>query len=168
MNKKSSLYQITDLIETYEEGLYWYLRKMLISHENSKDVLQEVFLRAWKNLDQFRGEAKISTWLYKIARNQALRFMEKEKKRFDAAGLFVKEDLLRKLSSDELISGDEIQMSLQKAILSLPFTQREVFNMRYFDEMKYEQIGEILEISVNSLKVSFHHAKNKIEELLKS
>jgi len=167
-NKFLEGYSIEDLIDEYQESLYWYLRKILISHNNSKDVLQEVFLRVWKNLEKFRGDAKISTWLYRIAHNEAIRFIEKEKKRLEFLGISIEDELLRELTSDELISGDEVQMQLQKAIITLPLTQREVFTMRYFDEMKYEQIAEITGISVNSLKVSYHIAKNKIEEVLKS
>ena len=165
---KSSKYTIQQIVEDFEFELYWYLRKILISHENTKDVLQEVFLRTWKGLEQFRGDAKLSTWLYQIARNEAFRFLEKEKKRLEVMGTSIEENLINKLSSNELISGDEIQIKLQKAILTLPFTQREVFTMRYFDDMKYEEISEILAISVNSLKVSYHHAKAKIENIIKS
>lgn len=168
LSKTKLKYNIKDIIENYEQELYWYLRKILISHDNTKDVLQEVFLRAWRNLDKFRGDAAISTWLYQIARNEAFRFLEKEKKRLESLGVSLEENLAAELTTSDLISGDEIQLALQKAILTLPLTQKEVFTMRYFDEMKYEKISEILDISVNSLKVSYHHAKTKIEKQLKS
>lgn len=160
-------YNIKQLIENHQQELYWYIRKILISHENTKDVLQETFLRAWKSLDGFRGQATIQTWLYRIARNEAIRFLEKEKRRLETTGISIEVELLNKLTTGEYISGDDIEMNLQRAILTLPLTQREVFNMRYFDEMKYELIAEILETSVNSAKVSYHHAKTKIEQNLK-
>lgn len=160
-------YNIKKLIENHQQELYWYIRKILISHENTKDVLQETFLRAWKSLDGFRGQATIQTWLYRIARNEAIRFLEKEKRRLETTGISIEVELLNKLTTGEYISGDDIEMNLQRAILTLPLTQREVFNMRYFDEMKYELIAEILETSVNSAKVSYHHAKTKIEQNLK-
>lgn len=160
-------YNIKQLIEKHQQELYWYIRKILISHENTKDVLQETFLRAWKSLDGFRGQATIQTWLYRIARNEAIRFLEKEKRRLETTGISIEVELLNKLTTGEYISGDDIEMNLQRAILTLPLTQREVFNMRYFDEMKYELIAEILETSVNSAKVSYHHAKTKIEQNLK-
>lgn len=160
-------YNIKQLVENHQQELYWYIRKILISHENTKDVLQETYLSAWKSLDGFRGDATIQTWLYRIARNEALRYLEKEKRRLEATGTSIEEELLNKLTTGDYISVDEIEISLQKAILTLPLTQREVFNMRYFDELKYENIAEVLEISVNSAKVSYHHAKTKIEEVLK-
>ncbi|HPR30492.1 MAG TPA: RNA polymerase sigma factor [Prolixibacteraceae bacterium] len=168
IRNKPTSYHINELIETYEEGLYWYLRKIIISHDNTKDVLQETFVRVWKNLGSFKGEAKISTWIYRIAHNEAIRFLEKEKRRYEELGMTIEEGLKNKLQSDEYVSGDDIQMKLQMALLKLPVTQRSVFTMRYFDEMSYDDIAEILETSVNSLKVSYHHAKNKIEEILKT
>jgi RNA polymerase sigma-70 factor (ECF subfamily) len=167
LKRDSSAYNINAIVDDHEKEIYWYLRKLLISHENTKDVLQETFLRAWKNLDTYRGDAKISTWLYRIAHNEALRFLEKEKKRLENNGSNLEEDLLNKLRSDEYISGDEIQMTLQEEIIKLPIRQREVFTMRYFDDLSYEEISEILGTSIDSLKVSYHHAKKKITEKIK-
>jgi len=167
LKRDSSAYNINSIVDDHEKEIYWYLRKLLISHENTKDVLQETFLRAWKNLDTYRGDAKISTWLYRIAHNEALRFLMKEKKRLENNGSNLEKNLLNKLRSDEYISGDEIQMTLQEEIIKLPIRQREVFTMRYFDDLKYEEISEILGTSVDSLKVSYHHAKKKIAEKLK-
>ena len=120
LKREYSAYNINAIVDDHEKEIYWYLRKLLISHENTMDVLQETFLRAWKNLDAYRGDAKISTWLYRIAHNEALRFLEKEKKRLENNSGNLEEDLLNKLRSDEYISGDEIQMTLQEEIIKLP------------------------------------------------
>lgn len=155
------------LIDIYQEQLYWHIRKMLINHDNSKDVLQEVFLRVWKNIDQFKGESKLSTWLYRIASNEALRFLER-RKRLDKDRLGIEAILVAELESSPYIDGDEVQLNLQKAIMKLPATQRLVFNLRYFDEMNYEDIAQIVETTINSVKVSFHHAKTRIEEIIRN
>ena len=154
------------IIGLYQEPLYWYIRKMVISHDDTKDILQEVFIRAWKGLPDFKAESKISTWLFRIAVNEVLRFTERHKNRFENLEK-LKEYFDGETASNQLFNGTEIEIMLQKAILQLPLKQRMVFNMRYFDELTYEKISEILETSVNTLKVNYHHAKTKIEELIK-
>lgn len=154
------------IVTLYGEKLYWQIRKMVLSHEDADDLLQNTFLKAWSNLDYFRGEAKISTWLFKIAINECLTFINKQRIQnsisIDDADVF----LLERLKSDEFFNGDEIQLRLQEAILRLPEKQRLVFNMKYFDNMKYDEISEILGTSVGALKASYHYAVKKIEEYL--
>lgn len=155
---------ISQIVEIYQEPLYWHIRKMVISHDDAKDILQEVFLRVWNNVHNFKGDSKISTWLYRITINETSRFLDKKNRLLEKNR---QKTLENELISSDLINGDEIQMELQKAILKLPEKQRLVFNMRYFDDMKYENIAEILETTVNSSKVTYHHAKTKIKQILK-
>jgi RNA polymerase sigma-70 factor, ECF subfamily len=155
------------LVETYQEQLYWHIRKMVLSHDDAKDILQEVFIRVWQNIGKFKGESKLFTWLYRIATNEISRFLD-GKKRMHKNQENLRENLENELENSPWVNGDEIQIKLQKAILQLPNKQRLVFNMRYFDELSYEEMAEILKTSVNSMKVSFFHAKTKIEEILKT
>lgn len=156
------------LMEVYSEPLYWQIRKMVFSHDDADDLLQNVFLKAWSNIHNFRGEAKLSTWLYKIAVNESINFINKEKSRRglseDADASF----LLENAEADTYFDGDELEMQLQKAVASLPEKQRLVFNMKYFDEMKYEEISDILGTSVGALKASYHHAVKKISDFIAS
>lgn len=155
------------LVKTYQERLYWHIRRLVISHEDSDDVLQNVFIKVWRNIETFREDASLFTWIYRIATNEALSHLQQKKRK----GLLALDDtsrmLLNSLESDEYVSGSEIQKSLQKAILQLPEKQRIVFNMKYFEEMKYQDMAEILETSVGALKASYHHAVKKIEAYLK-
>jgi RNA polymerase sigma-70 factor (ECF subfamily) len=151
------------LVKKYQERLYWHIRKIVISHENADDVLQNTLVKVWRNIDSFREDSGLFTWLYRIATNEALSYLNKVKRR---AVISINDDneyLVESLESDEFFSGDEIQMKLQRAILKLPEKQRVVFNMKYFDEMKYKDISEILDTSVGALKASYHHAVKKIE-----
>ena len=154
------------IVELYKERLYWHIRKIVISHDDTDDVLQNTFLKAWNALDNFRAESQLFTWLYKIATNESLSLLKNKKKRTIIPISGKEYDLAETLESDEFFDGDEIQRKLQKALLSLPEKQRLVFNMKYFEEMKYETIAEILDTSVGALKASFHHAVKKIEKYL--
>ncbi|MCM1005011.1 MAG: sigma-70 family RNA polymerase sigma factor [Prevotella sp.] len=157
------------LMQAYGEQIYWQIRKMVVSHEDADDLLQNTFLKAWNNLHNFRGDAKLSTWLYKIAVNESINFLNKERKNQAVRSDTEDENdsfLIRNLQADEYFDGDELQIQLQQAIASLPEKQRLVFNMRYFDDMKYEQISEILGTSVGALKANYHHAVKKIEEYI--
>lgn len=156
------------LIKENQEKLYWHIRKMVVSHEDADDVLQNTFIKVWKNIDKFRGDSSLSTWMYRIATNEALTFISQLKKRKVISNGLENDYLAEQLQSDEYIEGTEIQMKLQKAILTLPDKQRLVFNMKYFDEKKYNEMAEILETSVGALKASYHHAVKKIEEFLKN
>lgn len=154
------------LMRLYGEQVYWQIRKMVVNHEDANDLLQNSFLKAWNNLDNFRGDARLSTWLYKIAINETINFLNKERNRRNITDDTQDEFLLSNIESDEYFDGDELQKEFQKAITSLPEKQRLVFNMRYFDEMKYEKMSEILGTSVGALKASYHHAVKKITAFL--
>ncbi len=154
------------VVARYSESLYWQIRKMVLSHDDANDLLQNTFLKAWGSIEYFRGDAKLSTWLYRIATNEALTFLAKERERRNLTADDADEFLLSHIESDTYFDGDAAQRLLQEAILQLPEKQRLVFNMRYFDEMKYEDMSEILGTSVGALKASYHHAAKKIEEYL--
>lgn len=163
---EKSDYAFNLIVKRYQERLYWHVRKLIIDHEDTDDTLQNTFIKAWNGLKSFREDASLFTWLYRIATNEALSFLRKKKKRSFVPLVDVEYSLERNLESDEYFNGDQIQKKLQKAILTLPEKQRIVFLMRYYDEMKYETIAEILDTSVGSLKASYHHAVKKIEKFL--
>jgi len=154
------------LVRHYQERLYWHIRKMVIDHDDADDVVQETFVKVWKNVDKFREDASLYTWIYKIATNECLKFLNKKKKRFFISINDVSKELESKIDLSSNLNGDEIQLKLQKALLKLPDKQRMVFNMKYFDDMKLEQIAEITGTSVGALKASHHHAVKKIEYFL--
>ena len=148
----------------YSQPLYWQIRRMVIDHENTNDILQETFIKAWININHFRGDAKLSTWLYKIAINESITFLNKERNKQTTSIDDEDSFLINNRQADDWFDGNDLQLELQKAINRLPEKQRLVFNMRYFDEMKYEDMSEILGTSVGALKASYHHAAKKIEE----
>jgi len=154
------------IVKTYSESLYWQIRKMVLSHDDANDILQNTFLKSWANIDQFRGESKISTWLFRIAINETYTFLNKERQNNQMNSVDLEDTLVQNLQSDPWFSGDETVLKLQKAILTLPDKQRQVFNMKYYNEMKYEQMSEILGTSVGALKASYHYAVKKIEAFL--
>lgn len=154
------------LVKKYQQRLYWHLRKMLVVHEDADDVLQNTFVKAWENLDQFRGDSSIYTWMYRIATNEALNFLNKKRAELINNPEDLEVLLSKQLDSDPLYSGDEIEKRLLKSVLSLPDKQRLVFNMKYFDNMKYEEMARILDTSVGALKASYFHAVRKIEALI--
>jgi RNA polymerase sigma-70 factor (ECF subfamily) len=154
------------LVRAYQERVYWLIRKMVIDHDDANDLTQEVFVKIWQNLDRFREEAQLFTWIYRIATNHTLSFLKKKKRRFFIPIEDVNAKLENKLTESEAISGDEIQLKLQKALLTLPDKQRLVFNMKYFEEMKFEDISAVTNTSVGALKASYHHAVKKIEEYI--
>ncbi|MCH4154677.1 MAG: sigma-70 family RNA polymerase sigma factor [Muribaculaceae bacterium] len=154
----------TKVINHYTQPLYWQIRRIVIDHDDTNDLLQNTFMKAWTNIDSFRGDAKLSTWLYKIAINESITFINKEKLRNQLSIDDEDSFLINNLESDEWFDGDDLKLQLQKAINKLPEKQRLVFNMRYYDEMKYEDMSEILGTSVGALKASYHHAVKKIEE----
>ncbi len=140
---------------------------MVLDHESSDDIAQETFVKVWSNLDKFKGDSKLYTWIYRIATNEALTHLRKKKRRFFLPIGDVENELVSVLEADMYYSGDEIQLKLQKALLKLPEKQRLVFNMKYFEEMKFKDIAEVMEVSVGSLKAQYHHAVKKIEKFIK-
>ena len=157
-----------ELVNCYQERLYWHIRRIVIDHDDADDVLQNTFIKAFKNLDKFREDSQLFTWLYRIATNESLTFLKKKKKNVFVSMDDVSRQLSRTLESAPELSGDAIQLKLQRAILTLPTKQRLVFNMKYFDEMKYEEIAQVTGTSVGALKASYHHAVKKIEAYVKS
>ena len=153
----------TQLVEHFKEKLYWQIRRMVLSHDDADDILQNTFIRAWTGLEGFRGEARLSTWLYRIAGNETLNFLERRRKMtsLDEEGVA---SVAATLQSDPYFDGDETERQLQEAIASLPDRQRQVFNMKYYDDMKYEDMSDVLQTSVGSLKASYHHAVRKISD----
>lgn len=159
---------LSDLIQKYQKRLYWHIRKIVIDHDDADDVLQNTFIKIWKGLENFKEESQLYTWIYRIATNESLTFLRQKQKKNTSSIHPIEYELSKNLESDVYFTGDEIQLKLQKAILSLPEKQRLVFNMRYFDETPYEQMSQILETSVGALKASYHIAAKKIEEILTS
>ena len=154
------------LIAKYQQRLYWHIRKIVISHDDSDDVLQNTFIKIWKGLENFKEESQLYTWIYRIATNEALTLLRQKQRRNTTSIHPIEYELSKNLESDEYFTGDEIQLKLQQAILTLPEKQRLVFNMRYYDETPYEEMSQILETSVGALKASYHIAAKKIEEFL--
>ncbi len=153
------------LIQAYKERLYWHLRRFAQSHEDADDLLQETFIKIWTALPGFRGDSGLYTWVYRIATNEALNRMRRQRIR-GFLNMEPLENVMRKIDDDPYFNGDELQAELHKAIEKLPPKQKVVFNLRYFDEMSYNDMAEILDTSANSLKVSYHHAYTKIKEEL--
>lgn len=154
-----------EVMREYSEPLYWQIRRMVENHDDASDVLQNTFFKAWQNIENFRGEAKLSTWLYKIALNESITFLTRERKPLNLSLDDEETHLVNMIEADEWIDGDELALKLRKAVATLPEKQRIVFNMKYYDDMKYEQMSEILGTSVGALKASYHLAVKKIEKI---
>lgn len=154
------------IVREYSEQLYWQIRRMVLSHEDANDLLQNTFIKAWTNIDYFRGDAKMSTWLYRIALNESLTFLNRQRTVGQLSIDNADAEMLDKLESDTYFDGDATQKVFLKAIHTLPEKQQMVFNLKYFKEMKYEEISEILGTSIGALKASYHHAVKKIEAFL--
>ena len=152
------------LVREFQEQLYWQIRRMVLDHDDTDDILQNVFLKAWKGLDNFRGDARLSTWLYRIANNETINFLQRRKNTTISLSTTDddQEQIRIQLESDPYFDGEETEIQLQQAVQSLPPKQRQVFNMKYFQEMKYEDISEVLGTSIGALKASYHHAVQKI------
>ena len=156
------------LVTKYQKRVYWQVRRIIIDHDDANDVVQNVFIKVWKNLDGFKETSQLYTWLFRIATNESLTFLKQKRATLYMPFEGVERGLARKLTDDNFFSADEIEKKLQNAILTLPEKQRIVFNMRYYDETPYEQMAEILETSVGALKASYHHAVKKVEDFLKN
>jgi len=154
------------LVRKYQQKVYWLIRKMVIDHDDADDITQETFIKVWQALPNFRGDSQVYTWIYRIATNECLSFLNKKKRRFFLPIGDLENELASKLDENPELTGDEIQAKLQRAILTLPDKQRLVFNLKYFDEMKYEDMSEVTGTSVGALKASYHLAVKKIEVFL--
>lgn len=161
-NKKEEAFR--SLVDKYKEKLYWHIRKMVLNHEDTNDILQNTFVKIWQGLKEFRYESGLYTWMYRIATNESINFLNEKKRKVYGNSGEITEALENMLESDVYFSGDEIQKELQKAILKLTDRQRLIFNMKYFDDMPYEDIAAILEVAVGTLKATYHNAVKKIEE----
>jgi RNA polymerase sigma factor (sigma-70 family) len=158
----------TSIIRKYQERLYWHIRRMVVDHDDTNDVLQNVFIRVWNGLANFREDSQLYTWLYRIATNESLTFLENQKKRSAVSLSDVETGLSNKIKADQNFDANRLEWKLQLAIQKLPEKQRLVFNLRYYDEMPYEEMSRILETSEGALKASYHHAAKKIEEYIKN
>ena len=155
------------VVREYSEQLYWKVRRIVLSHEDADDVMQNVFLKAWTHLDDYHGDSKLSTWLYRIAVNESIDFVRRRKPLTTVSADNQESGIANMLLADNYFDGDETQALLQEAIASLPDVQRTVFNLRYYDEMKYSDISQILHTSEGALKASYHFAVKKISEFFK-
>ncbi|HNR20076.1 MAG TPA: sigma-70 family RNA polymerase sigma factor [Bacteroidia bacterium] len=165
-NEQTKHYAFNMLMRKYQQKVYYHIRRMVIDHDDANDLVQTTFIKAWKGLENFREDSQVFTWLYRIATNECLTHLNNKKKRFFLPIGDVEHELTIKLDSEPSLKANQLEMKLQKAILSLPEKQRTVFNLRYYDEMKYEQMSEVLGTSVGALKASYHHAVQKIEKYI--
>jgi RNA polymerase sigma factor (sigma-70 family) len=156
----------TQIIKKYQEKLYWHIRRMVVDHEDANDVLQNMFIKVWNALDNFREDSQLYTWLYRIATNESLSFIEQQKRKSAVSLSDVETGLSNKLQADKHFDATKLEWKLQVAIQKLPEKQRVVFNLRYYDEMPYEQMSRVLETSEGALKASYHHAVKKIEDFI--
>jgi RNA polymerase sigma-70 factor (ECF subfamily) len=167
-NPKRQEEAFRELMGLYKKRLYWHIRKIVLSHDDTDDVLQNTFIKVFKNIHAFNEDSKLYSWMYRIATNEAITFINQKAKKRNIELSDLQIEMANNLQFENDFTGDEIQLLLQKAIVTLPHKQQLVFNMKYFDEMKYTEMSEILETSVGALKSSYFHAVNKIEEYLKS
>jgi RNA polymerase sigma-70 factor (ECF subfamily) len=167
-NEKLREAAFTKLVRKYQERLYWHIRRMVVTHEDTNDILQNVFIKVWKGLGGFREESGLYTWLYKVATNETLTWLQQQKKNTTSALPDAESFLLQRLCAQKDFDSAKVEWKLQQAILSLPEKQRLVFNLRYYDEMPYARMAELLETSEGALKASYHHAAKKVESILLS
>ncbi len=156
----------TAIIKKYQEKLYWHIRRMVVEHEDANDVLQNVFIRVWNGLENFREDSQLYTWLYRIATNECLTFMEQRKRKSAVSLSDVESGLSNTIKADKHFDPNKLEWKLQLAMQQLPEKQRIVFNLRYYDEMPYEEMSKVLETSEGALKASYHHAVKKIEDFI--
>jgi RNA polymerase sigma factor (sigma-70 family) len=156
----------TAIIKKYQEKLYWHVRRMVVEHEDANDVLQNVFIRVWNGLENFREDSQLYTWLYRIATNECLTFLEQQKRKSAVSLSDVESGLSNKIKADTNFDANKLEWKLQLAIQQLPEKQRAVFSLRYYDEMPYEEMSRVLETSEGALKASYHHAVKKIEDYI--
>lgn len=165
-NPKTQQKAFRELVSTYKERLYWHIRRMVTHHEDADDVLQNTFIKVFRSIDKFKGDSKLYSWMYRIATNEAITFINQRAKKAGISSEEIQNQLVNNLQADVYFEGDEIQLKLQKAIATLPQKQQLVFNMKYFEDITYNDMSEILDTSVGALKASYHHAVKKIEQFL--
>ncbi len=157
-----------ELLQLYKERLYWHIRKIVISHDDADDVLQNTFIKVYRSIDRFKGDSKLFSWMYRIATNESITHINKNAKRQHISNEEYQNNAINNLTADVYFEGNDIQIKLQKAIATLPQKQQQVFNMKYFDDLKYKDMAEILDTSEGALKASYHLAVKKIENYLTS
>lgn len=167
-NPKTQNDAFKKLLELYQKPLYFHIRNIVLNHDDTDDVLQNTFLKVFSNVKNFKGDSKLYSWMYRIATNESLTFLQQKAKKSGVSNEEVQNKAINNLESDVYFEGDEIQLKLQKAIAILPEKQQLVFKMKYFEEMKYEEMSQVLDTSVGALKASYHIASKKIEDFLKS
>ncbi len=165
VNKDSAF---SELVQLYKEKLYWHIRYILKNHHDTDDVLQNTFIKIYKNIDKFKGDSRLYSWMYRIARNESITYLNKRAKLLKISSEELQDQIISNLESDVYFEADQIKLKLQKAIQTLPEKQREVFTLRYFEEMKYQEMSELLDTSESALKSNYHHASKKVEEFLKN
>ena len=165
-NETTKEVAFTRIIKKYQEKLYWHIRRMVVEHEDANDVLQNMFIKVWKSLENFREDSRLYTWLYRIATNESLTFLQQQKKRSSLSIDDEDSTIGNKIKADEHFDANKLEWKLQLAIQKLPEKQRAVFNLRYYDEMPYEEMSRVLETSEGALKASYHHAVKKIEDYI--
>jgi RNA polymerase sigma factor (sigma-70 family) len=156
----------TAIIRKYQEKLYWHVRRMVVEHEDANDVLQNVFIRVWNGLENFREDSQLYTWLYRIATNECLSYLDQQKRKSSLSLSEVESGLSNKIIADKHFDANKLEWKLQLAIQQLPEKQRVVFTLRYYDEMPYEEMSRVLDTSEGALKASYHHAVKKIEDYI--
>lgn len=164
-NNKDAAFQ--KLVHLYKERLYWHIRSMVKNHDDADDVLQNTFIKVFKGIKKFKGNSKLFSWMYRIATNESITFLNSKARKMNVSSEELQEKMINNLESDVYFEGKKIQLKLQKAIATLPEKQKQVFNMRYLEEMKYREIAEILGVSEGSLKSNYHHAVKKVETFIK-
>lgn len=165
--KETQAKAFESLVDIYKQRLYWHIRRIVLDHDDTDDVLQNTFIKIYRNIEGFKGDSKLYSWMYRIATNEALQFLKNKSRKAGVTGGEIQERMANNLRADVYFEGDEIQFQLQQAIAQLPEKQKLVFNMKYFEALKYEEISEILDTSVGALKASYHLAVKKIESFLK-
>ena len=168
LNPTSQNVAFQSLLQQYQKPLYYHIRNIVLNHDDADDVLQNTFIKVFQNLDKFKGESKLFSWIYRIATNEAITFLNSKAKKNNISNQELQSEIINNLEADVFFDGNEIQLKLQKAIAILPEKQQLIFKMKYFQELKYEQISDVLGTSVGGLKASYHIATKKIEEFLKT
>ena len=165
-SEKGSHMGYTLLIKNFKERLYWHIRHIVKNHEDTNDILQNVFIKVYRNIKKFKGDSRLYSWLYRIASNEAITFLNRKAKQQHCSSSELQNQLIQNLKADVYYNGDDIQLKLQRAIATLPNKQQQVFQMKYFEDLKYREISEILETSEGALKASYHLANKKIKAFL--